>query len=250
MLGKRVRLVDSLDELASAENLHEVAESAMRVFREVIHGDYYSVCSCMADFHQLEIFHPDEGWLAEDAPLLRSFQDLQNLEPDFPSHPTTLAFGQSRRPGGFIRSLLLSDRKWRNTLHYQVVDRGLGIRDMASIFLCAENGRLMILNCGRTHEFRAREMETLLHLEHVMTLILKGREAELLSKKEKLPEHPCNLLTRREMEILHWVREGKRNAEIAIILSLSHHTIRKHLENIFGKLGVETRAGAVNALSV
>ncbi len=249
MLGKRVRLVDSLNELASAEDLHEVAESAIRAFREVVHGDYYSVCSCRPDFHQLEVFHPGEGWLGEDAVVLRSLRVLQSIEPTFPSHPATIAFGKSRKPGGFIRSLLLSDRKWRNTLHYQVVDRGLGIRDMASIFLYAENGQLMILNCGRTREFRAGEMETLLHLEHVMTLILRGRQAASASERSIHPDHPCNLLTHREMEILHWVREGKRNAEIGIILSVSHHTIRKHLENIFGKLGVETRAGAVNALS-
>ena len=64
---------------------------------------------------------------------------------------------------------------------------------------------------------------------------------------------PClppssELLTLREWEILHWVRGGGRNGQIAAILTLSPHTIRKHLENIFRKLGVETRAGAVHAL--
>jgi DNA-binding CsgD family transcriptional regulator len=55
-------------------------------------------------------------------------------------------------------------------------------------------------------------------------------------------------LSPREREILHWVGEGKRNAEIATILQLSPLTVRKHLENIFSKLGVETRTAAAAAL--
>ena len=52
-------------------------------------------------------------------------------------------------------------------------------------------------------------------------------------------------LSAREREILHWVREGKRNSEIAQILNISAHTVRHHLENVFTKLGVETRTAAI-----
>jgi len=51
-------------------------------------------------------------------------------------------------------------------------------------------------------------------------------------------------LSRRESEVMCWVREGKRNGEIAVILGISSHTVRKHLENTFSKLGVETRTAA------
>ena len=47
------------------------------------------------------------------------------------------------------------------------------------------------------------------------------------------------------MEVMLWVREGKRNGEISAILGLSTHTVRKHLENAFEKLGVENRTAAV-----
>ncbi len=56
-------------------------------------------------------------------------------------------------------------------------------------------------------------------------------------------------LTRRESEVLHWLCEGKSNAEIGIILGRSSNTMRKHMEHIFAKLGVENRAAAVRLMS-
>ena len=51
-------------------------------------------------------------------------------------------------------------------------------------------------------------------------------------------------LTPRETEVLQWLAEGKTNGSIAIILGISVRTVEKHLERIFEKLGVETRAAA------
>jgi DNA-binding CsgD family transcriptional regulator len=58
-------------------------------------------------------------------------------------------------------------------------------------------------------------------------------------------------LTPREREILLWVARGKSNREIAALLYLAPGTIRKHLDNVYDKLGVSNRAGAVgHALSI
>ncbi len=57
---------------------------------------------------------------------------------------------------------------------------------------------------------------------------------------------PAPVLTVREREVLQWVAAGKTNAQIADILSASPRTVGKHLENIYAKLGVETRTAAVN----
>ena len=51
-------------------------------------------------------------------------------------------------------------------------------------------------------------------------------------------------LTPREAEVLLWVAQGKSNADIATILDTTVHTVKKHLQNMFEKLGVETRNGA------
>jgi DNA-binding NarL/FixJ family response regulator len=51
-------------------------------------------------------------------------------------------------------------------------------------------------------------------------------------------------LTAREVEVLRLVAEGRTNREIAKALTLSDHTIRRHLQNIFNKIGVSSRAAA------
>jgi DNA-binding CsgD family transcriptional regulator len=53
-------------------------------------------------------------------------------------------------------------------------------------------------------------------------------------------------LTGREAEILAWVARGKTNKEIARLVMASPHTVRKHLEHAFRKLGVHTRTAAVS----
>ncbi len=51
-------------------------------------------------------------------------------------------------------------------------------------------------------------------------------------------------LTAREAEVLYWVVKGKINRDIGDILGSSPATVKKHLERVFAKLGVETRTSA------
>ena len=51
-------------------------------------------------------------------------------------------------------------------------------------------------------------------------------------------------LTAKEAEVLYWVVKGKINRDIGDILGASPATVKKHLERVFAKLGVETRTAA------
>lgn len=51
-------------------------------------------------------------------------------------------------------------------------------------------------------------------------------------------------LSPKQAEVLLWVAQGKTNAETALILGISEGTVKKHLEHIFEKLGVEKRGAA------
>jgi DNA-binding NarL/FixJ family response regulator len=61
------------------------------------------------------------------------------------------------------------------------------------------------------------------------------------------PEHLQAMggLTPREAEVLYWVAQGKTNPEIGLILDVSVATIKKHVEHIFEKIGVENRSAAI-----
>jgi DNA-binding CsgD family transcriptional regulator len=51
-------------------------------------------------------------------------------------------------------------------------------------------------------------------------------------------------LTPREHQVLAWVARGQTNLEVAETLWISPGTVRKHLENIYAKLGVSSRTAA------
>lgn len=54
-----------------------------------------------------------------------------------------------------------------------------------------------------------------------------------------------NDVTDREVEVLQLLALDKTNEEIAASLNIAERTVRSHLESIYGKLGVKSRAGAV-----
>ncbi|WP_240959417.1 response regulator [Novosphingobium olei] len=84
-----------------------------------------------------------------------------------------------------------------------------------------------------------------------LVLIAHYRENEVLIRLNELNPHvdaarmQAKLgLTEREAEVLLWISYGKSNADISEVLSISPRTVQKHLERIYEKLGVETRAAA------
>jgi DNA-binding CsgD family transcriptional regulator len=56
-------------------------------------------------------------------------------------------------------------------------------------------------------------------------------------------------LTAREAQVLYWVSKGKTNKDIGDILESSPMTVKKHLERVFVKLGVETRTAAAGKVA-
>lgn len=85
---------------------------------------------------------------------------------------------------------------------------------------------------------------------HFLALLLPHLHLALLKSAScPPPVSPAapiiRLLSPRELEILRWIREGKGNFEIALILGLSPLTIKNHLQRIYRALGVSNRAHAL-----
>lgn len=77
-----------------------------------------------------------------------------------------------------------------------------------------------------------RENEVLIRLNEL------NPKADVLKLQQRLS------LTDREAEVLLWISYGKSNGMISEVLLISSRTVQKHLERIYEKLGVETRAAA------
>jgi DNA-binding CsgD family transcriptional regulator len=72
-------------------------------------------------------------------------------------------------------------------------------------------------------------------------LIVERSDGTLVLRERRIEAD----LTPREREVIAWVARGKTNPEIAELLWLAPSTVRKHLENVYAKLGVNTRTAAV-----
>ena len=64
------------------------------------------------------------------------------------------------------------------------------------------------------------------------------------SSERRIPTPPTQGLSPRELDVLHLLVDGKSDREIAAELFISHHTVMRHVSNILGKLGVDSRTAA------
>jgi NarL family two-component system response regulator YdfI len=78
----------------------------------------------------------------------------------------------------------------------------------------------------------------------VMARILARAAQAVAPARAVMPRGPLDL-TEREREVLAGVARGERSKEIAVRLGISERTVGSYLNNVFTKLGVDSRASAV-----
>ncbi len=135
----------------------------------------------------------------------------------------------------------VSAQRWRGLGLYREVAQPLGVEDMFRLWLEPNGeGRARLEFDRSARDFRERDRTVLdvlwPHLRQFRRNALRRRG--LHSK----------LLTPREHEIMTLVARGWTNAEIATSLWIARGTVRKHLDNVYEKLGVHTRTAAVAAV--
>ncbi|MFD4830013.1 response regulator [Streptomyces uncialis] len=65
------------------------------------------------------------------------------------------------------------------------------------------------------------------------------------SRASRPPARGTDELTAREEEVLILIAKGLSNAEIAVRLTITDHTVKTHINRLFAKLGLRDRAQAV-----
>ena len=140
---------------------------------------------------------------------------------------------------GVLRLSDLLTRRQRESLEYnELVWRPHGIDDALRLWLPAPAGRarsIYLERSGKKYTDHERTLFALLrpHLGRMRVNAESRRRMDGIRG-----------LTPREAEVVGWVARGKTNGEIAAVLFISPQTVRKHLENVFEKLGVRTRTAA------
>jgi DNA-binding CsgD family transcriptional regulator len=148
----------------------------------------------------------------------------------------------SDRSGDLLSVTAVSDfytrRQFHSTGMYTDYFAPAGIETDAIICLSAPSGRnrrlIFLRGPGTDFDGRDRLLLSLLrpHLNELYQ--------ELARRRRAVPE-----LTSRQWELLRLLAAGHTNADIARELFVSVSTVRKHLENIFARLGVTNRTAAI-----
>ena len=91
------------------------------------------------------------------------------------------------------------------------------------------------------HDAADRQLETALEtFEHLGARTELARAGRLARSSGVAPGE----LTARQCDVLRAVATGKSNREVAAVLGISEHTVARHLQNIFTKLDLSSRAAA------
>jgi DNA-binding CsgD family transcriptional regulator len=147
---------------------------------------------------------------------------------------------------------LLTKRQWRRTALFGEAYARAGQEDGLALDLALGHGGMLTLNVTRsTRGWSAVERTSLGLLgphaqAHWRRLRAEQRWGDALARSA-----PSDLdtLSAREREVLGWVAGGRSNAEIATLLGIRAGTVKRHLENVYRKLGVSGRRDAAVLLA-
>jgi NarL family two-component system response regulator LiaR len=126
----------------------------------------------------------------------------------------------------------------------QIVARATGARVIALTASTDEARMMGVLRAGATGYLRKdAEPETLLA---AVRAVAAGRTyIDPSLSRQLLTSPPADDLTPRERDVLRELALGRSNREIAAALDIGDETVKTHVGNLLGKLGVENRAQAI-----
>ena len=167
---------------------------------------------------------------------------LDNLDSLNDKHQTNLTATEH----ALVKSILIKQQELKSMLVYGVNDIRGGNECLYVFFSKQEVLKVPDSVMGLIMPHIDNALRKIQHLSQVFPIKVKD------PVKSELPANIKSIagLSQRELEIIHWIKSGKTNQEIGLILSISPNTVKSHLKRVFQKLNATRRAQAVAMLSI
>jgi DNA-binding CsgD family transcriptional regulator len=252
------RLLEFLDRIKEVDSVSQIERVLLPALCSLMGAT-------MAKYHYiyavLEPFSVEIGWPSDVFTLsnMTDYARVSHMHPLICSLNTVLA----RAPD---QPLSISDivpwRDWRGSQVYQEAMKAVGGDDQMAMTLSIAPNSIgaitvtrhgsrfkdrdhLILYCARGHISAAtrRAMRTSTLDWPVLQTRPVARWIKLEEVMLRAPS-PARTLSPRELEVLAMVSEGFSSGQIARRLDISPRTVSKHLEHVYRKIGVDSRAAA------
>jgi DNA-binding CsgD family transcriptional regulator len=233
-------LMRALEQIHSTIDLEVLPETLFSAMRELVAGARFS-------FEQLD---PRTGLVISmtSRDLVFPEETKKKVLELMPTHPVVPVYKEGRR--GAIRVTdCITQRQFQDTPLCREILLPVGLRYQTVVTLDVP-GKIAGMTVNRDTDFTEKEVRLLQLIAPQIALAHRNAQAFTALKQAAACTIPAPQdfervgLTPREGEVLHWVIQGKRDKEVADILSTSPRTVHNHLRSILRKLNTETRTAA------
>jgi DNA-binding CsgD family transcriptional regulator len=178
-------------------------------------------------------------------------------QPAFAAHVHEHPLVNHYRATGSGEPVMISDFLSRQRFHrlglYAEFFRDIPVEHQMAISLPGPDAQVIgvaLSRARRDFSDEDRSLLSVLQAPLIAALLRARRRQQAGQALSALPGSGLASLTDRETQILRLVAAGRTNVAIARQLEVSPRTIAKHLEHIYRKLGVTSRAAAVSRIAV
>lgn len=228
---------DVLPSLYATTDISAFPRETVRAGARLIPADSYC-------YNEVDLRH--KQLIAElDPPELRFPDDTVLWAQHVHEHPLVNTYQRTHDGSAQKISDYLSQRQFHQLGLYQELYRPFRTEDQWSITLASPSSSLIVLTVSRSRRTFSERDRVLLNLLRFHLMYAYQNALVITQRNAALGLQAGKRMTRRELDILTLLAQGKINKEIANSLGLSAHTIRSRLEDMYEKLGVTTRTAAV-----
>jgi DNA-binding CsgD family transcriptional regulator len=177
--------------------------------------------------------------------------EIRDWTEKFGDHPYFANLLTTGDPSPYRTSDFLPFHRFRDTAVYRDLLAQYELRYQLAATVAFTNQDLIFIGLLRTlHDFSDREVTAVALVRKIVSAAL-AYDNEIRAIQSRIEQEPHTdrpktpTLTERENQVLRLVATGHTNDQTALRLGISTRTVRKHLESIFSKAHVSSRAAAV-----